>query len=377
MTMKKNLILAAALLIALAACGPKNAKEWTVRTDEAAPADIETVAVSWEILPIDEREMPIPTPFRAKCYGSKTFLQAGHYPSGVKVYMLEEGRVAGVLDAQGRGPGEYQDLSGFACCPETSELLINDRILKGFRHFRVPEMTWESDEPLGRYLLNFEVLDATHSVFCYEPEGETPGRLVIWDHARGEAVSSMEVSMLEGSLMEEMHQTRTARGAVLFSIPGRTTTLWRADVSGFSPVAEVALLPDAFGPEVWEEQNRERLVQRFSEVMEKDPRVAIGADFPVLSGKSMAFWYHAGYASDPMWRLAISRPDGVRTVSKLTVEGYPDPLQVIGSDGDRWISVLELELLEDVPAPKGRLYTRLQELKAQGCETVLLFFSVL
>lgn len=83
-----------------------------------------------------------------KRYGDKVFIKSGRYPDVPRIYMLEGGRLAGVLDAYGRGPGEYQDAEGFAFCEQTSELIINDRVFKGFRRYSVPEMKWVSDEPL-------------------------------------------------------------------------------------------------------------------------------------------------------------------------------------------------------------------------------------
>ena len=148
--------------------------------------------------------------------------------------MLEGGRLAGVLDAYGRGPGEYQDAEGFAFCEQTSELIINDRVFKGFRRYSVPEMKWVSDEPLGRYLSQFESLDATRSVFAFESEeGEPTGSVVVWDHAKGEAAFTLETSYLEAILLSDLHLGRTTDGRIAFGLIGHDTRFRTASARGF------------------------------------------------------------------------------------------------------------------------------------------------
>ena len=372
MSMKRIFCLFAAAL--LCACGGRDGGR-TVDVTTAAPADLEEVATFYELLPVDESETPLPAVTDVKRYGDKVFIKSGRYPDVPKIYMLAGDRLAGVLDAYGRGPGEYQDAEGFAFCEQTSELIINDRILKGFRRYRVPEMKWVSDEPLGQYLAQFESLDATHSVFAFEAEEGEPGSVVVWDHAKSEVTSSLETSYLEAILLTDLHLGRASDGSIVFGLIGHDTRFWGASAGGFKPAGAVTFVPDAFGPHVWEQTLFEKAFEAFRNVVEEGKNVGIGADFPLVKGDRIAFWYLAGFSVEPNWRLAVSAPDGGKAYSEVRVEGYPEPLQVVGSGEAQWCSILLLDLLEDVPSLQGKLYPRLHELKDRGCETVLLFWS--
>ena len=159
---------------------------------------------------------------------------------------------------------------------------------------------------------------------------------------------------------------------------GRETAIRRASASGFEPAGGVSFKPDPFAP-FWDETDEQKAYQAFVSVMESGREFGIGADAPLVSGNKLAFWYLATVEEGPEdgWRPAVWTPQGSRTWSELRVEGYPEPLRIVGSGEGQWCSVLLLELLEDVPAPKGKLYPKLRELAAQGCETVLLFYSVI
>ena len=371
--MKRILWLFAAAAL-LCACGGRGGDR-TVDVATATPADFEAVASFCELLPVDEREAPLPAVTEVKRYVDKVFIKSGRFPDVPRSYLLEGGRLAGVLDAYGRGPGEYQDAEGFAFCEQTSELIINDRVFKGFRRYSVPEMKWVSDEPLGRYLSQFESLDATRSVFAIESEEGEPGSVVVWDHANGEAAFTLETSYLEAILLSDLHLGRTTDGRIAFGLIGHDTRFRTASAGGFKPAGAVTFVPDAFGPAVWEQTSFEKAFETFSNVIGEGKDVGIGADFPLLSGDRIAFWYMAGFSVEPNWRLAVSAPDGGKAYSEVRIEGYPEPLQIVGSGEAQWCSVLLLDLLEDVPSPQGKLYPRLRELKDQGSETVLLFWS--
>ena len=359
-------------IMMLTSCGRPASR--TVDVSRAAPADMETVASSWELLPVDESEIPLPQITEVKRYGAKTFISAGRYPNASKVYVLDGTRPARVLDAYGRGPGEYQDAESFAFCEETSELIINDRKFKGFRRYRVPDMTWVSDEHTGVYLQHFESLDATHSVFFIEPHEPDPGKMVIWDHTRSEAAYSMEVSEMAAFLGAELRMTRAGKGVVYFGVPGKDTEIWKATKSGFSRVGAIGLVPDAFAA-IWDEKDSEMLSEELESILGSGNTLGIGADAPLVDAGKMAFWYFTGFDNEPAWQLAISTSGSSQAISALTVEGYPEPLQVIGTGDSEWCSVLLPELLEDIPSPKGKLYPQLRELASQGFETVLLFWS--
>ena len=375
--MKRSLFIFAA--VALCACGPEGG-ERVVDISNAVPGDLEEVATSWELVAVDEREVPLAEVSDVKRYGDRIFVKSGvdfSLSSHPKIYMVEGGRVAGVLDAYGRGPGEYQSLESFAYCPQTAELIINDRRLKGFRRYRVPELTWVSDEPAGRYFQTFETLDATHSVISLEPDGDEPGGPAIWNHAEGKVDYFEEVeSRLLAESFGELRMTREPGGKVLVGVMGRETAIRRASASGFEPAGGVSFKPDPFAP-FWDETDEQKAYQAFVSVMESGREFGIGADAPLVSGNKLAFWYLATVEEGPEdgWRPAVWTPQGSRTWSELRVEGYPEPLRIVGSGEGQWCSVLLLELLEDVPAPKGKLYPKLRELAAQGCETVLLFYS--
>lgn len=372
--MKKSWILMMA--VALCACGPESG-ECVVDISNASPGDLEEFATSWELVAVDEREVPLAEVSDVKRYGDRIFIKSGEDFSRTqpKIYLVEGGRVAGVLDAYGRGPGEYQSLESFAYCPQTAELIINDRRLKGFRHYRVPELTWVSDEPAGRYFQSFESLDATHSVITLEPDGDKPGGPAIWNHAEGKVDYFEEV---ESGLLAEscgaLRMTREPGGKVLVGVIGRETAIRRATVSGFESAGRVSFQPDPFAP-FWNETDEQKIYQAFVSVMESGGDFGLGADAPLVSGNKLAFWYCATAELD--WHPAVWTPQGSRTWSELRIEGYPEPLRIVGTGEGQWCSVLLLELLEDVPAPKGKLYPKLRELAAQGCETVLMFYSVI
>ena len=285
MSMKRIFCLFAAAL--LCACGGRDGGR-TVDVTTAAPADLEEVATFYELLPVDESETPLPAVTDVKRYGDKVFIKSGRYPDVPKIYMLEGDRLAGVLDAYGRGPGEYQDAEGFAFCEQTSELIINDRILKGFRRYCVPEMKWVSDEPLGQYLAQFESLDATHSVFAFEAEEGEPGSVVVWDHAKSEVASSLETSYLEAILLTDLHLGRASDGSIVFGLIGHDTRFWGASAGGFKPAGAVTFVPDAFGPHVWEQTLFEKAFEAFRNVVEEGKNVGIGADFPLVKGDRSA-----------------------------------------------------------------------------------------
>ena len=369
--MKRFLYCAISLL--LAACG-RPALERTVDVKDAAPVELEAVAGGWELLPLDESETPLGAVSLVKRYGERTFVACRR---SHQIYIYDGTALTGVLNAYGRGPGEYRDMEDFAYREETSELLVNDRTLPGFRIYQVPEMSWVRDEKLEFYVGTFEVLDATHSIFSIEPEEEEGSpRFVVWDHDAGAPSASLETSFLEAELGTELPMTRDADGSVLFGLPGATTRIRRASAAGFETVAEIALVPDAFGPAVWEEQDFEKLFTAWNAVMEGSKPVAVGAAAPLIREDRVAFWYNTGYGSKFPFSLAISTPDGSRACSELRIEGYPEPVQLVGTARMQWCSCLQLALLEDVPSPKGKLYPCLRELAAQGYETALLIWNV-
>lgn len=371
----KRLVFAAGLLLC-ACAGHRDVP--TIDISAASPADLEEVATGWELLPVDESEIPMPAITDIKRYGDRTFIKSGRYPDTPKIYMMEGPRMAAVLDAYGRGPGEYQDAESFAYCEQSSELIINDRRFKGFRRYHVPDMKWISDEPVGRYLTQFESLDAQRSVFPFDTEDGEPGTFVIWDHAKSEVADSMQTSFFSAALSQELHLTKTGDGSILFGLSAHETSLWRASASGFSLDAKTVLTPDAFGPKVWEASEFKPAFNAYVEVFRSDGTFGIGAEDPLVGKDGFAFWYAAGIGDEGMlWRLAVSAPQGNRAYSEIRLEGYPEAIQPSGVGGDNWCSVLLLDLLEDVPAPKGKIYPRLRELASQGFETVLLFWSAI
>ena len=235
----------------------------------AAPADMEEVAAGWELLPLDESETPLGSGSMVKRYGDKTFVgcRRDH-----RIFMYEGTTLAGVLSAYGRGPGEYMDMEDFAFRVATSELLVNDRRLPGFRIYKVPEMTWVRDENHDFQVGNFETVDATHSLFSLEPDEEdvaVGGQVQVWDHQAGTPSDQWETSFVEALTMTEQSMSREPGGAMLFGLTGPKTRIMRVGAKGFEQVAEVALVPDAFGPAVWEEKDFETLVEAWSAVMEK------------------------------------------------------------------------------------------------------------
>lgn len=372
--MKTKGILLTFCLAALCACGGPSSVR-TVDVTAAAPADLEEVAAGWELLPLDESETPLGSVSMVKRYGDKTFVCCRREH---RFFMYEGTTLAGVLDAYGRGPGEYSgDIEDFAFRQASSELLVNDRSLPGFRIYKVPEMTWVRDEKHDFQVGTFETVDATHSLFSLEPEMDVAagGQVQVWDHQTGAPSDQWETSFVEALTLTELFMSREPDGGILFGLTGPKTRIMRAGAKGFEPVAEVALVPDAFGPSVWEEKDFESLVEAWSAVMEKGQNVAVGAFAPLVNGEKVAFWYNTGYSSRFPFRLAVSSPEGGKAYSEVRVEGYPEPLQIVGTGEGQWCTVLQPGLLEDVPSPKGQLYPRLRELAAQGVETVLLFWS--
>lgn len=372
--MKTTGILALAAAAALCACGGPSSVR-TVDVAAAAPADLEEVAAGWELLPLDESETPLGSVSMVKRYGDKTFVgcRRDH-----RFFMYEGTTLAGVLSAYGRGPGEYMDMEDFAFREATSELLVNDRTLPGFRIYKVPEMTWVRNEKHDFQVGTFEAVDATHSLFSLEPDEEDVaggGQVQVWDHQAGAPSDTKETSFMEAITLTELFMSREPGGTMLFGLTGPETRIMRVGAKGFEQVAEVALVPDAFGPAVWEEKDLETLVEAWGAVMEKGQNVAVGAFAPQVNGEKVAFWYYTGYSSRFPLRLAVSAPEGGKAYSEVRVEGYPEPLQIVGTGEGQWCTVLQPGLLEDVPSPKGQLYPRLRELAAQGVETVLLFWS--
>ena len=186
--MKTKGILLTFCLAALCACGGPSSVR-TVDVTAAAPADLEEVAAGWELLPLDESETPLGSVSIVKRYGDKTFVYCRREH---RFFMYEGTTLAGVLDAYGRGPGEYSgDIEDFAFRQASSELLVNDRSLPGFRIYKVPEMTWVRDEKHDFQVGTFETVDATHSLFSLEPEMDVAagGQVQVWDHPAGRARS--------------------------------------------------------------------------------------------------------------------------------------------------------------------------------------------
>ena len=120
MTMKKNLILAAALLMALAACGPKGGPD-VIRWD-----DLQQVALPESGLPCfssaeqilldpEPNEYAMAYPEKVVLSGEKIYLMGGNGPNANAVVEYgHDGMPVRPIGKRGRGPGEYPRVTDFS-----------------------------------------------------------------------------------------------------------------------------------------------------------------------------------------------------------------------------------------------------------------------